>query len=98
MRFNAFLGSMLAAAYVANPKAHLTNPQAQGIVDLAYLKHMGMLTANGNTVKKAARMRGPNGEVIYVPSAKWVDRSCYRPHQGRQEMGRRVRQMKKVAG
>lgn len=75
-----------AAAYAANTGGHITGLDAVSIVDGARARHQ--------TIKQMAKMRGRglNGETIFVPSRKWVDRSSYRPHQGKQEMARRVRQ------
>ncbi len=74
------------AAYAANTMGHITGLDVASIVDGAQARHQ--------TIKQMAKMRGRglNGETIYVPSRKWVDRSHYRPHQGKQEMARRVRQ------
>lgn len=103
MNKSIFLAGVAAAgAYLSNKAAQITQLQAQDMVDKAYLTHMGLLTANGNTVKEAARMRGrgPNGETVFVPSRKWVDRSHYGPRdrQGERECARRVRQMRKAVG
>jgi len=94
-------GLAMAAGYVANRGGQMNAGAAKNLVDKAYLNHMGLITANGNTVKEVAKQRGrgPNGEIIYVPSRKWVDRSNQgRPHQGERECARRVRQMAKAAG
>lgn len=102
MNKSVFLASLaMAASYVANRSGQMATGEAKQLVDRAYLNHMSLLTANGNTVKEAAKQRGrgPNGEIIYVPSRKWVDRSNQgRPHQGERECARRVRQMAKAAG
>ena len=72
-----------AAAYVTAASQHITRETAELIIGGAVV----------STVKNMAASRTRDGRVTYVPSAKWVDRSKYWPHQGARECARRVRQM-----
>jgi hypothetical protein len=71
------------AAYAAATTSHMTGDMAEFVIS----------GAQKQTTKQMAVQRTRGGGIIYVASAKWVDRSRYMPHQGRQECARRVRQI-----
>lgn len=79
------LGAAIAAAYVAGAQ-QFTRESAEAIVLEARLRR-------GDTTKEMASMRLHNGQKVFVPSRKWVDRSGLRPHQGKREMARRAKQI-----
>lgn len=77
------IGTALAAAYAAAGGQKLTRDSAEAIV-------LGAQLRGYETTKQMAAMRLHNGQKVFVPSRKWVDRSKYRPHQGAQEIARRA--------